>query len=111
MNLSGSVCPVFGHGLPVEPAPTDAAPPRISLALVTWFLGLLVLAILALRVNFFPATEVVMWGLGVAVFASIVMTRWTWGNDARADEHVHLYVSGFPLWVFLHYLLFGSAGR
>ena len=45
---------------------------------MTWLLGVVAVGVLALRVNFFPAPEVALWGLVAALFASYVMTRWLW---------------------------------
>lgn len=99
---------LLARALPVEAAPTDTAGPKTSPALVTWLLGVAAMGVLSLRVNFFPSTQVAMGGLGAAVLVSLVVTRWIWGNDAMADQRAHLHVLGFPLWVFMHYLLFAA---
>ncbi|MBL8454124.1 MAG: hypothetical protein JNK97_15400 [Zoogloea sp.] len=99
---------LLARALPVEAAPTDTAGPKSNPALVTWLLGVAAVGVFSLRVNFFPNTEVAMGGLGAAVFVSFVMTRWSWGNDAMADQRAHLHVLGFPIWVFMHYLLFAA---
>lgn len=93
---------------PVEAAPTDSAGPKTSPALVTWLLGVVAVGVLALRVNFFPAPEVALWGLVAALFASYVMTRWLWENDAKAGQRAPLYLLWFLLLVFMHYLPFAA---
>lgn len=99
---------LLARGLPVEAAPADSAGPKSSPALVSWLLGVVAGGVLALWVNFFPAPEVAIVGLGAAIAASFAMTRWQWGNDARANKRVHLYLLWFPLLVFMHYLPFAA---
>lgn len=99
---------LLARALPVEAAATDSTGPKSNPAWVTWLLGVAAMGVLSLRVNFFPTTEVAMGGLGAAVFVSFVMTRWIWGNDVMADRRAHLHVLGFPLWAFMHYLLFAA---
>ncbi len=99
---------LLARALPVEAATTDSAGPKTSPFLVTWLLGVVAVGVLALRVNFFPAPEVAMGGLGVAILSSYAVTRWMWGNDAKVDERVHLHLLWFLLLVFMHYLSFAA---
>ena len=58
--------------------------------------------------NFFPAPEVAMAGLGAAILMSYLVTRSLWVNRARKEERALLYPVWFLLLVFMHYLSFAT---
>jgi len=99
---------LLARGLPVEAAPAESASPKSSPALVSWLLGVFAAGALSLGVNFFPAPEVAMVGLGAAILMSYLMTRWQWVNRARKEERALLYPVWFLLLVFMHYLSFAT---
>ena len=99
---------LLARGLPVEAAPAESASPKSSPALVSWLLGVVAAGVLSLRVNFFPAPEVAMAGLGVAILMSYLVTRWQWANRVRKEERALLYPVWFLLLVFMHYLSFAA---
>lgn len=97
---------LLARGLPVEAAPAESAGPKSSPALVGWFLGVVAAGVLSLRVSFFPAPEVALVGLGVAILMSYLMTRRLWADRDREEERKLLYALSFLLLVFMHYLSF-----
>lgn len=99
---------LLAREVPVEAAPADSTRPKTRPALTAWLLGMAAMSVLALRVNFFPAPEVALFALGAALFLSYVMTRWVGSADVIEGERVHLYLLGFVLLVYLHYLPFAA---
>ncbi|WP_324460960.1 hypothetical protein [Zoogloea sp.] len=99
---------LLARGLPVEAAPAESASPKSSPALVSWLLGVFAAGALSLGVNFFPAPEVAMAGLGAAILMSYLMTRSLWVNRVGKEERALLYPVWFLLLVFMHYLSFAA---
>lgn len=99
---------LLARELPVEAAATESPRPQTRPALTAWLLGMTTMSVLALRVNFFPALDVAVSALGAALFLSYVMIRWVGSADVIEGERVHLYLLGFVLLVFLHYLPFAA---